>query len=53
MALEESSGSDDQIVEADGLKLLISKRDFPYFDGKKLDYTKSFFGIGQFQLLNV
>lgn len=53
LALEESANDDDQIIDADGIKLLIGERDRPYFEGRKLDYTKSMFGFGQFLLLNV
>lgn len=53
LALEESADANDQIVEVDDVKLLIAKRDAPYFEDRKLDYTKSFLGLGQFRLLHV
>lgn len=53
LALEESAQSDDQVVEVDDLKFLIGERDANFFKGHKLDYTKTFFNLGQFQLLRV
>lgn len=53
LALEESAGSDDQLIQVEDVKLLIEKRQTAYFDGCKLDYTKSFFGLGQYRLLRV
>lgn len=53
LALEESASPDDEVVEVDDLKLLISERDAPYFNNQKLDYTKSLFGYGHYQLISV
>jgi len=53
LALEESSKSNDQVTEVDGIKFLINSSQSSYFENVKLDYTKGMFGMGEFKLVRV
>lgn len=53
MALEESTNPNDKITEADGIKFIYDSNQSSYFDNVKLDYTKNFFGMGGYKLVNV
>ena len=46
MSLEKESGSDDQILDIDGLKLLIDKQSLLYLNGTKIDYIENDSGSG-------
>ncbi|HLR71857.1 MAG TPA: hypothetical protein VK085_10570 [Pseudogracilibacillus sp.] len=53
MALVESTKQNDKVTEVDGMKFIVDSNQSPYFDNVKLDYTKNFFGLGEFKLLKV
>lgn len=53
LALVESTKQNDKVTEVDGMKFIVDSNQSPYFDNVKLDYTKNFFGLGEFKLLKV
>ncbi|MFO1444974.1 hypothetical protein KDN24_17565 [Bacillus sp. Bva_UNVM-123] len=53
LSLEEQPLNGDRTFEIEGIPLLVSDREYVYFDHTKLDYVKNIFGIGNFQLLKI
>lgn len=53
LALDESKGEHDQLIEIDEVKFLIHSRKAPYFQNTKLDFVKNWFGAGEFKILNM
>ncbi|SJZ41134.1 hypothetical protein [Selenihalanaerobacter shriftii] len=46
MTLVESKNDDDELVEAKGLKFILSSKIVDQLNGAQIDYKKSFFGSG-------
>jgi Fe-S cluster assembly iron-binding protein IscA len=53
LALEESVGDNDELIEIEGIKFLIHSNYRPYFQNTKIDFTKGFFGGGQFKIITL
>lgn len=51
LALAESAGQDDEVVEVDGITFLIHANQETYFKGKTLDFIKNMFGMGEYTLV--
>ncbi|MGH7778104.1 MAG: iron-sulfur cluster insertion protein ErpA [Candidatus Dormibacterales bacterium] len=46
MALDESLRPNDQVVEAEGVRVLIDEFSLPYLQGSEIDYVNSLMGAG-------
>jgi|GEM_PF-1229977 len=46
MTLVESKDEDDQVIEVNDLKFVLSEKILKQLEGAKIDYKKSFFGSG-------
>ena len=51
MALDESSDEGDQVLEDQGIKVVVEERLVPYVRGAVIDYRRNIFGQGQFQVI--
>lgn len=50
LALEESAKPDDEVVEVDGLKILIHSHQTSFFENAKLDFVENSFGHKEFKI---
>ena len=46
MTFAEAAETDDQIFEANGVKIIVDPGSFPYLDGAEIDYIDSLMGGG-------
>jgi iron-sulfur cluster assembly protein len=46
MSLDKEAGSEDQIIDQDGLKVFVDARSMPYLSGTKVDYVDGLSGSG-------
>lgn len=53
LALEESAGEKDQVIEVEGIKFLVQDNATAYFQNTKIDYLKGMFGSGEFKILTM
>jgi iron-sulfur cluster assembly protein len=46
MALDDNIADDDEVLEVDGLKVLIDPMSAPYLEGAHVDYVETMMGAG-------
>ncbi len=46
LALDDESRDGDQIIEKNGVRLLIDERSLPYLEGTEIDYVEDLMGAG-------
>ena len=51
MTLEESINEEDQVLEDQEIKVVLESRLLPFAQNAVIDFRKSVFGHGQFQVL--
>lgn len=46
LALDDESRDGDQVIEQNGVKMLVDERSLPYLDGTEIDYVEDLMGAG-------
>ena len=46
LALDDESRNGDQVIEQNGVKILVDERSLPYLDGTEIDYVEDLMGAG-------
>lgn len=46
LALDDESRDGDQVIEKNGVRMLIDERSLPYLDGTEIDYVEDLMGAG-------
>ncbi len=46
LALDDESRAGDQIIEQNGVRILVDERSLPYLDGTEIDYVEDIMGAG-------
>ena len=46
LALDDESRAGDQVIEKNGVKMLIDERSLPYLEGTEIDYVEDLMGAG-------
>lgn len=46
LALDDESRDGDQVIEQNGVKILVDERSLPYLDGTEIDYVEDLMGAG-------
>ena len=46
LALDDESRDGDQVIEKNGVKMLIDERSLPYLEGTEIDYVEDLMGAG-------
>ena len=46
LALDDESRDGDQVIEQNGVRMLVDERSLPYLDGTEIDYVEDLMGAG-------